>query len=136
MNASEPSAGSVEARETIRLIVPDGERPKRIDVYLTHQILNATRTKVQSAIEEGHVLVNDRPVKPSYALAPGDRIDITLPHPPRPEAKAEDIPLDIVHEDADLIVLNKSAGMVAHPAYGNYTGTLVNALLQIGRAHV
>ena len=129
MTASEPPPGSPEARETLQLVVPDGERPKRLDVYLTHQIENATRTKVQSAIEAGLVLVNGRPVKSSYQLNPSDVIDITMPRPPRSEAQAEDIPLDIVFEDDDLIVLNKSAGMVAHPAYGNYSGTLVNALL-------
>jgi 23S rRNA pseudouridine1911/1915/1917 synthase len=118
-----------EPRETLRLIVPDRERPKRIDSYLAHQVENATRTKVQAAIEAGMVVVNGKTIKPSYRLAPGDVIDITFPRPPRPEAKPEDIPLEIVYEDGDLIVLNKASGMVAHPAYGNYSGTLVNALL-------
>ena len=83
MTASEPPPGSPEARETLQLVVPDGERPKRLDVYLTHQIENATRTKVQSAIEAGLVLVNGRPVKSSYQLNPSDVIDITMPRPPR-----------------------------------------------------
>jgi len=118
-----------EPRETMRLVVPEGERPKRIDVYLTRQVENATRTKVQAAIEAGMVLVNGKPTKPSYSLSPGDIIDVTFPRPPRPEALPEAIPLEILHEDDSLLIVNKPAGMVTHPAYGNYTGTLVNALL-------
>ena len=115
--------------EKIRLVVPPKQTKTRIDVYLTHQIQNATRNKVRSAIDAGAVLVNGKKVKASHAIAPGEVIDITLPHPPRSVAKAEDIPIDIVFEDDQLLIVNKSAGMVSHPAYGNYTGTLVNALL-------
>jgi len=116
-------------KENLRLIVPAGEHRKRIDVYLTNHIENATRSKVQSAIEQGLVLVNGKVVKPSYKLNPNDIIDLTLPRPPRVEAKAENIPINIVYEDDVLLVVNKPAGMVVHPAYGNYSGTLVNALL-------
>jgi 23S rRNA pseudouridine1911/1915/1917 synthase len=115
--------------EKIRIVVPPKQSKVRLDVYLTHQIQNATRNKVRSAIDAGSVLVNGRLVKASHAIAPGEIIDITLPHPPRPEATAEDIPIDIVFEDDQLLIVNKAAGMVTHPAYGNYTGTLVNALL-------
>lgn len=115
--------------EKIRIVVPPKQSKVRLDVYLTHQIQNATRNKVRSAIDAGSVLVNGKLVKASHAIAPGEIIDITLPHPPRPEATAEDIPLDIVFEDDQLLIVNKAAGMVTHPAYGNYTGTLVNALL-------
>jgi 23S rRNA pseudouridine1911/1915/1917 synthase len=115
--------------EKIRIVVPPKQTKTRIDVYLTHQIQNATRNKVRSAIDAGSVLVNGKKVKASHAIAPGEVIEITLPHPPRPQAKAEDIPLDIVFEDDQLLIVNKAAGMVTHPAYGNYTGTLVNALL-------
>ena len=111
------------------MTVPPKQSRERLDVYLTHQIQNATRNKVRQAIAGGLVLVNDERVKPSYAVVPGDRIEVTLPHPPAPEAVAENIPLDIVYEDESLLIVNKSAGMVTHPAYANYSGTLVNALL-------
>jgi 23S rRNA pseudouridine1911/1915/1917 synthase len=116
-------------REKIRIVVPSGEHRKRIDIYLTHRIENATRNKVQNAIASGMVLVNGKAVKSSHQLSPNDVIDITFPRPPRPEAKPEEIPLDIIYEDDSLLVVNKPAGMVTHPAYGNFTGTLVNALL-------
>jgi pseudouridine synthase, RluA family len=127
---SHPSSdGNLEEREHARLVVPAGEHRKRIDVYLTHHIENATRSKVQQAIETGMVLVNGKIVRSSYQLNPNDVIDITFPRPPRPDALAENIPLDIVYEDGSLLVVNKPAGMVTHPAYTHYTGTLVNALL-------
>jgi 23S rRNA pseudouridine1911/1915/1917 synthase len=115
--------------EQARIVVPAGEHRKRIDSYLTHQIENATRTKVQQAIKVGLVLVNGKEIKASYLLNPDDVIDITFPRPPRIEAKPENIPLEILYEDEYLLVVNKPAGMVTHPAYGNYDGTLVNALL-------
>jgi len=109
--------------------VPAVSKRERLDLFLTSRIANVTRTKVQKAIEQGFVLVNGRKVKSSYRIAPNDEIQITLPAPPAPEAKPENIPLNILYEDDDLIVVNKPAGMVTHPAYGNYSGTLVNALL-------
>lgn len=118
-----------QGRERIRIAVPLKQSKERIDVFLTHQVQNATRSKVRRAIDEGLVLVNGARVKPSHPVSPGEVITITLPRPPRPEAKPEDIPLEIAYEDDQLIVVNKPAGMVTHPAYGNYTGTLVNALL-------
>ncbi len=124
-----PTAGEIDARERLRIVVPPKQSKERIDVYLTHQVENATRSKVQKAIEAGAVLVDGRKVKPSHPVSPGEVIEITLPRPPRPEAQPEDIPLDILYEDKDLLIVNKPAGMVTHPAYGNYTGTLVNALL-------
>jgi 23S rRNA pseudouridine1911/1915/1917 synthase len=111
------------------IIVPPGKTRERIDVFITHFIENATRSKVQEAIEAGHVLVNGNPTKASYKVSPNDVVHITLPKPPPQEVTAENIPLNIVYEDEYLIVINKPAGMVTHPAYGNYTGTLVNALL-------
>lgn len=114
----------------INFVVPPGHTSnQRLDVYITHFVQNATRNKVQEAIKAGHVLVNDRLEKASYKMQPGDRIDITLPKPPPPEAMPEEMPLDIVYEDQDLIVLNKPPDMVVHPGVGNYTGTLVNGLL-------
>jgi 23S rRNA pseudouridine1911/1915/1917 synthase len=123
-----------DERERIRIVVPMKQARQRIDAFLTHQVQNATRNKVHKAIEEGLVLVNGRQIKPSHQIAPGEVIDITLPRPPRMEAKAESIPLDIVYEDDQLLVVNKPAGMVTHPAYAHYSGTLVNALLHHSRS--
>lgn len=116
-------------REKVHIIVPSGEHRKRIDIYLAHHIENATRSKVQQAIEGGLVRANGKQVRSSYQISPGDILDITFPRPPQTDAQPEDIPLDILFEDESLLVVNKPAGMVTHPAYSNYTGTLVNALL-------
>ena len=129
MSPYESSGNGTEERSQLRIVVPTGEHRKRLDVYLTHRVENATRNKVQQAVEAGMVLVNGKIVKSSYLLNPHDIIDVTFPRPPRMEAKPEDIPLDVVFEDASLLVVNKPAGMVTHPAYGNYSSTLVNALL-------
>lgn len=123
------TVGDTDEREKLRIVVPPKQSKVRLDVYLTHQVENATRNKVQKAIQDGAVLINGKRVKPSYPIAPNDIIDITFPRPPRPEAKPENIPLDVIYEDDQLLIVNKAAGMVTHPAYGNYTGTLVNALL-------
>ncbi len=113
-----------------RLVVPEGHHEMlRLDKYIVQFIQNATRNKVKDAIDLGYVLVNGKKRKASYSVRPGDVIDMSLPKPPPPEAEPEDIPLDIVHEDDHIIVVNKAAGMVVHPAFGNRTGTLVNALL-------
>jgi len=111
------------------IVVPAGKKKERLDVYLTNHVENATRTKVQAAIRAGLVLVDGKAVRASHPVAPGEVIHITLPRPPPPDVTAEPIPLSVVYEDDDLLVVNKPAGMVTHPAYGNYTGTLVNALL-------
>jgi 23S rRNA pseudouridine1911/1915/1917 synthase len=125
---------SSDERERIRIVVPMKQSRERIDIYLTHQVQNATRSKVHQAIEEGLVLVDGKRIKPSHLVAPGEVIDVTLPRPPRIEAKPEDIPLDIVYEDEQLLIINKPAGMVTHPAYAHYSGTLVNALLHHSRS--
>lgn len=110
--------------------IPEGKKKQRLDVFLTNSVENATRSKVQKLIEANLVFVNGKNVKPSYQVQPGDIIDAAHPVTPHPEeAEPEDIPLDIIYEDEFLLVVNKPAGMVAHPAYANYTGTLVNALL-------
>ena len=111
------------------IVVPAGKKKERLDVFLTHHVENATRNKVQRAIREGTVLVNGLTVRPSHPVVPGEVIHITLPKPPPQQAQPENIPIEIIYEDPDLLVVNKPAGMVTHPAYGNYTGTLVNALL-------
>lgn len=113
----------------MEIIVPPGKKRERLDVFLTHHVENATRTKVQAAIRAGCVLVNGAVTRSSYAVCPDDVIHVTLPESPAPDVVAEAIPLTIVYEDDQLIIVNKPAGMVTHPAYGNYTGTLVNALL-------
>ena len=114
----------------LRFDIPSGQKKERIDVYLSAHIENATRSKVQKLIEAKLVKVNGKFVKPSYKVLPDDIIEAVIPISPRPEeTEPEDIPLNIVYEDEYLIVVNKPAGMVAHPAFSNYTGTLVNALL-------
>ncbi|MDD8016901.1 MAG: RluA family pseudouridine synthase [Bacteroidota bacterium] len=111
------------------LRIPPGQTKERLDTYLTKHIENATRNKVQEAIRVGEVFVNGKITKVSYAVQPNDLIEIHLSRPEPPEVKAEEIPLSIVHEDDYLLVVNKPAGMVTHPAYKNYSGTLVNALM-------
>jgi 23S rRNA pseudouridine1911/1915/1917 synthase len=120
---------NLEERQKLTLIVPQIRERERIDKFLTRQVENATRTKVQEAIDEGRVLVNGKPVKANYKLSPSDVIEVTLTRPPAPEMKPEAIPLDVVYEDETLLVVNKPAGMVVHPAFGNWTGTLANAVL-------
>lgn len=114
-------------RLLIRVAAHQGR--ERIDKFLARQIQNATRTRVQAAIEAGRVLVNGHPTKANYKLSPHDVIEVIYTHPPAPEMKPENIPLDIVYEDEALLVVNKPAGMVVHPAFGNWTGTLANAVL-------
>ncbi len=121
--------GAIDVPEILRFVIPAGQKKIRIDLFLTRQVENASRNKVQRAVKDGRVLVNGKVIKSSYALSPGDVIEVTLQRPPRPVAVAENIPVRIVYEDDDLLVVDKPAGMVTHPAYGNYTGTLVNALL-------
>ncbi|MBI9034493.1 MAG: RluA family pseudouridine synthase [Bacteroidales bacterium] len=119
-----------EMYEHYRYEVDKGQSIVRIDKYLMNLIEGATRTKVQQAAKAGNVLVNDLPVKQNYKVKPLDVISVVLPNPPRElEILPEDIPLDIVYEDDDLLIVNKKPGMVVHPAYGNFTGTLLNALL-------
>jgi 23S rRNA pseudouridine1911/1915/1917 synthase len=113
-----------------RFEVPEGKTKERIDTFLANSIENATRSKVQKIIESDLVSVNGKVVKSNYKVKPFDIIEAILPISPRPEdVEPEEIPLNIVYEDDYLLVVNKPAGMVAHPAYANYTGTLVNALL-------
>lgn len=115
--------------EHFHITVDKGQSPLRIDKFLTARMENASRTKIQMASAADCILVNDKPVKANYKVRGGDEISLVLPEPPRElEIIPEDIPLDIVYEDDHLIVINKQADLVVHPGYGNYTGTLVNAL--------
>lgn len=126
----EDSLDEQELYEHHRIQVDMGQSPVRIDKFLTMRIEHATRTKVQKGIEIGSVLVNGSQVKSNYKVKPADLITVVLPNPPRnPELIAENIPVDIVYEDDAIILVNKNAGMVVHPGFNNYTGTLVNALL-------
>ena len=110
--------------------VEKGQQPLRIDKYLMNFIENATRNKIQEAAKEGSIFVNDTPVKSSYKVRPFDIIRVLLSHPPHEFLLVgEDIPIDIVYEDEELLVVNKPAGMVVHPGHGNYSGTLINALI-------
>ena len=112
-----------------RILEPEREKTgQRLDCYLS-EALEVTRSAVQNWLEQGLVRVNGRPQEKNYRLREGDRIEAELPAPAPCQAVAEDIPLDIVYEDDDLLVVNKPKGMVVHPAAGNPSGTLVNALL-------
>jgi 23S rRNA pseudouridine1911/1915/1917 synthase len=128
--AEEESDEQQELFEHYRIKSDPGQSLLRIDKYLSDRIENTSRTRIQNAANAGNILVNNRPVKPNYKVKPGDIIQIVLPTPPREiELIPENIPLNIIYEDDDLLVVNKEPGMVVHPAYGNYTGTLVNALM-------
>jgi 23S rRNA pseudouridine1911/1915/1917 synthase len=116
--------------EHYRFVADKGQEPMRLDKFVTMRIENATRTKVQKGIEIGSVLVNQKTVKSNYQIKPNDLITVVLPNPPRnPELIPENLPINVVYEDDDIILVNKVAGMVVHPGYNNYSGTLVNALL-------
>jgi len=110
--------------------VPAGQSKIRIDKYLANHIENSSRTKIKNAMTDGCVEVNGKKIKANYVVQPNDSIEITLPYlPDKEDVKPENIPLDILFEDNYLMIVNKPAGMVTHPAYKNYSGTLVNALM-------
>jgi 23S rRNA pseudouridine1911/1915/1917 synthase len=115
--------------EHYRILVDKGQDLLRIDKFLMDRLPNVTRNKVQNAIKTESVQVNSKPVKVSYKVKPYDTITITLPDPPRDtDIVPENIPLNIIYEDEELLLVNKPPGMVVHPAYSNWTGTLVNGL--------
>lgn len=118
-----------ELFEHHRIIADPNQSLIRLDKYLMSRLPNVTRTKIQGGIEEEFIKVNENSVKSNYRVHPGDVITVSLPQPPRDtDVVPENIPLDIVYEDEYLMVINKPAGMVVHPAYQNWNGTLVNAL--------
>lgn len=120
---------SNERFEHYRFVADSGQNLLRVDKFLVNRIENASRNKIQDAAAAGNILANGKPVKSNYKVKPGDVITVEMSWPPREiEIIPEDIPLNIVYEDNDLIVVNKAPGMVVHPGFGNYTGTLVNAL--------
>lgn len=118
-----------ELFEHLRIEVEKGVSVVRIDKFLMNRVENTSRNRIQNSIDAGNVRVNDKPIKASYKIKPLDVITLVLPTPPRDtEVYPEDLPLDIIYEDDDLLLVNKEAGMVVHPGYNNYSGTLVNAL--------
>lgn len=119
-----------ELYEHFRFQVDKGQAPLRIDKYLMAKIGSASRNRIQNAAHAGNILVNGTAVKPNCKVRPSDLITIVLAYPPRDtEIYPENIPVNIVYEDEDLVVVNKGPGMVVHPGHGNFTGTLQNALL-------
>lgn len=123
------SAEESEFYEHYRFKVDKGQSPLRIDKYLVNCIANISRNRIQEAAENGNILVNEKPVKSNYKVKPGDIITIVMTYPPSHfEIIPQNIPLNIVYEDEELIVVNKQPGLVVHPGIGNYDGTLLNAL--------
>ena len=127
MPEDEPLPGQMY--EHFRFVADKGQSLLRVDKFLVDRMMNATRNRIQQAADAGCILVNGKPVKSNYRVKPLDVVSIVMDRPRREiEILPEDIPLDIVYEDNDLLVVNKPAGMVVHPGHGNYTGTMVNAL--------
>lgn len=119
-----------ELYEHHRIVCDPGQEPYRVDKFLMDRLPNVTRNKVQQGIKDGFVTVNGNEVKPNYKVHPNDEIVVAFPEAPREtELLPEDIPLNIMHEDDDILIVNKEPGMVVHPAYNNWSGTLVNALV-------
>ncbi|MGH7206744.1 MAG: RluA family pseudouridine synthase [Nitrospiraceae bacterium] len=120
-------------RETLEkqteFVVTAGETPKRLDLFLANREPTLSRSALQRLIQDGRITINGLPVKPSQKIKPGDRIVLEIPRPEPLELKAEPIPLDVLYEDEAILILNKPAGLVVHPAPGHWSGTLVNALL-------
>lgn len=118
-----------ELYEHFRFVSDKGQSLTRVDKFLNMRIINVSRNRIQQAADAGMILVNDVPVKSNYRVKPNDVVVVMMARPPREEEIIpEDIPLDIVYEDEDLMVINKQAGLVVHPGFGNWQGTLVNAI--------
>ncbi len=118
-----------ELYEHYRFVADKGQGQVRVDKYLAMHIVGVSRNRIQQAAEANCILVNDNPVKSNYKIKPLDVISVVMDRPRRElEIIPEDIPLDVVYEDADLMVINKAPGLVVHPGFGNYQGTLVNAI--------
>ncbi len=118
-----------ELYEHFRFVADKGQGLLRIDKFLADRIFNATRSRIQQAAEAGCILVNDKAVRSNYRIKPEDVVTIMMDHPKRDvEIIPEEIPLNIVYEDEDLMVINKPPGLVVHPGHGNYSGTMINAV--------
>ena len=119
-----------ELYEHYNFLAGKGQVPLRVDKFLMNFIENATRNKIQQAAKNGNIYVNGIAVKSNHKVKPNDEVRVLFAHPPHENLLTpEDIPLDIVYEDDSLLVVNKPAGMVVHPGHGNYSGTLINALI-------
>ncbi len=130
LNSYDADMDEDHLHEHYHFVASSGQVPLRVDKFLMNFIENSTRSKIQSAIKEGSVRANDVIVKANYKVKPGDDIRVLLNHPPHENLLvAQDIPLDIVYEDDTVVIVNKPAGMVVHPGHGNYSGTLINALI-------
>jgi 23S rRNA pseudouridine1911/1915/1917 synthase len=132
MNAEENQAPKEESElfEHFHYTADKGQSVLRLDKFLSDLMPNASRSKIQDLAKKGNILVNDIPQKQNYKVKPGDEVSVVMPYPVREiELKPENIPLEIIYEDDSLVVINKQAGLVVHPGYGNYEGTLVNAML-------
>lgn len=114
--------------ETIELYVKD-DSIERLDAFIAKNLNELSRSYIQKLIKEQFIIVNDKPAKSSYMVKSGDQVKVNIPEPIKTEIIPEDLPLDIVYQDKDLLIINKAIGMVVHPAPGNYSKTLVNALL-------
>lgn len=124
-----PTAGDQPLYEHWKMEVDTGQAPVRIDKFLAEHMQHSSRNRIQTAADAGCIFVGDKPVKSNYKVRPGDIITLRLDRPKHDTTiHAEDIPLDIVYEDDDLMVVNKPVGMVVHPGAGNFTGTLINAV--------
>lgn len=124
-----PENDNDELYEHFRFVADKGQQPLRVDKYLMNKIENATRNKIQKAAKDGNIYVNDAVVKSNYKVKANDVVRVLFAHPPYEFLLVpEDIPVDIVYEDDEVLVVNKAAGMVVHPGHGNYSGTLINAL--------
>ncbi|MEW7279457.1 RluA family pseudouridine synthase [Aquimarina sp. 2201CG1-2-11] len=129
-NIGDFDANEDDLYEHYRFVAGAGQVPLRVDKFLMNFVENATRNKIQQAAKEGSVYVNDVPVKSNHKVKPNDVVRVLFSHPPYENLLTpENIPLDIVYEDDVLLVVNKPAGMVVHPGHGNYSGTLINALI-------
>jgi 23S rRNA pseudouridine1911/1915/1917 synthase len=120
---------NIRIYEHNRIKVDPGQEPERVDIFLARKIRNLSRSRIKNAAEVGFIRVNGEIVKVSQKVKPYDEITIIMPYPPAPDLQPENIPLDILYEDDHLILINKQAGLVCHPGCGNYSGTLINALL-------
>lgn len=125
----ELSEESTELYEHFRIIADKGQTITRVDKFLQNRIENVSRNRIQQAAKAGSIFVNDKVVKQNYKVKPNDVVSVVLSYPPREvEIIPEDIPINIVYEDDDIVIVNKQAGLVVHPGHGNFNGTLLNAL--------
>ncbi len=130
MSNNEQDLDHDELFEHHHFVAAKGQEPLRVDKFLMNFIENASRNKIQKAAKNGNIFVNATAVKPNHKVKAGDQVKILMEYPPYENLlEPENIPLDIVYEDDSLLVVNKPAGMVVHPGHGNYSGTLINALV-------